>query len=125
MKKELIAKLFKEFEKACYEYKNIECWSSRDLQEILGYSEWRNFEKVIDKAKIACRNSGQEIDDHFVDVNKMVINFLPRIPTGNFCLINYLLKISPFTISQYLLKVSTTPTFNIFILITCLLKFFK
>ena len=72
MKKELIAKLFKEFEKACYEYKNIECWSSRDLQEILGYSEWRNFEKVIDKAKTACRNSGQEIDDHFVDVNKMV-----------------------------------------------------
>lgn len=72
MKKELIAKLFKEFEKACYEYKNIECWSSRDLQEILGYSEWRNFEKVIDKAKIACRISGQEIDDHFVDVNKMV-----------------------------------------------------
>ena len=72
MKKELIAKLFREFERACYFYGKVECWSGRDLQEILGYCEWRNFEKVIDKAKIACQNSGQEIDDHFVDSNKMV-----------------------------------------------------
>ena len=42
MKKELIAKLFREFERACYFYGKVECWSGRDLQEILGYCEWRN-----------------------------------------------------------------------------------
>lgn len=47
-----------------------EFWYGRELQEVLGYSEWRNFTKVIDKAKIACENSGNYIDEHFVDVNK-------------------------------------------------------
>ena len=72
MKKEKITELFRKFEQACYIYKNVECWSAREFQEILGYSEWRNFVKVIDKAKASCQNSGQEINDHFVDTNKMV-----------------------------------------------------
>lgn len=38
----------------------------------MGYEEWRNFLKVIDKAKIACEASGHAVTDHFVDVNKMV-----------------------------------------------------
>jgi len=38
----------------------------------LGYDEWRNFTKVLEKAKEACQNSGQDINDHFVEVNKMV-----------------------------------------------------
>ena len=50
----------------------IEFWYARDLQDVLEYTEWRNFKKVIDKAKTACGNSGTSIDDHFVDVNKMV-----------------------------------------------------
>jgi len=53
-------------------YKGIECWSARELQEILGYSEWRNFVKVVDKAKESCKHSGTAVSDHFVDTNKMV-----------------------------------------------------
>ena len=49
-----------------------EYWSSRDFAKILGYSDYRNFEQVIDKARTACFNSGQRIDDHFVDVTEMV-----------------------------------------------------
>ena len=72
MKKELIAELFLKFEQVCYDYKGIECWSARELQGILGYTEWRNFLKVIDKAKDACTNAGEEVKHHFVDVNKMI-----------------------------------------------------
>ncbi len=72
MQKELIAELFEKFEAASYLYKNIECWSARELQTILGYSEWRNFLKVIEKAKEACQNVVEPIVNHFVDTNKMV-----------------------------------------------------
>jgi DNA-damage-inducible protein D len=72
MKKELIAELFEKFEAACYLYKDIECWSARELQAILGYTEWRNFLKVIEKAKEACQNVGEQLVHHFVDTNKMV-----------------------------------------------------
>lgn len=47
-------------------------WLARDLQQLLGYTEWRNFLKVVTKAKTACEVSGHRIADHFVDVNKMV-----------------------------------------------------
>lgn len=72
MKPELIKELFQRFEAACYLYSDIECWSARDLQEILGYAEWRNFLKVVDKAKTTCKTAGIDIADHFVDVNKMI-----------------------------------------------------
>lgn len=49
-----------------------EYWSSRDFAGILGYSDYRNFEQVIKKAKAACFNSGQRIEDHFVDITEMV-----------------------------------------------------
>lgn len=49
-----------------------EFWFARELQDILEYTEWRNFTNIIDKAKIACKNSGADVEDHFVDVNKMV-----------------------------------------------------
>jgi DNA-damage-inducible protein D len=45
MKKELIAELFRKFENACYLYKGIECWSARELQQVLGYTKWDNFLK--------------------------------------------------------------------------------
>jgi DNA-damage-inducible protein D len=50
----------------------VEFWLARDLQHLLGYTEWRNFTGVISKAKTACEVSGHAISDHFVDVNKMV-----------------------------------------------------
>jgi len=72
MKKELLAELLEKFEEACYLYHDIECWSARELQEILGYTNWRNFLKVIDKAKLSCKNSGAVISDHFADIGKMI-----------------------------------------------------
>lgn len=50
----------------------IEFWTSRGLYKILEYIEYRNFLPVIEKAKIACKNSGQKIENHFVDINEMV-----------------------------------------------------
>lgn len=49
-----------------------EYWLSRDLAEILGYAQYRNFQQVIEKAKIACESSGYAVDDHFADVSNMV-----------------------------------------------------
>lgn len=72
MKAEEIKQLFQQFEAAAIDFKGIECWSGRELQKLLGYSKWENFEKVIDKAKGACRNAGEHIEDHFPDVRKMV-----------------------------------------------------
>jgi len=50
----------------------MEFWSSRDFSGILGYGDYRNFEGVIEKAKMACFNSGHRLEDHFVDVTEMV-----------------------------------------------------
>lgn len=50
----------------------IEFWYGRELQQVLEYTEWRNFSKVVDKAKIACENSKQLVSNHIVDVNNMV-----------------------------------------------------
>jgi DNA-damage-inducible protein D len=72
MKTEEIKQLFAQFEAAAAEVENIECWSARDLQKLLGYSKWENFDKVIQKAKDACTNAGEDISNHFPDVRKMV-----------------------------------------------------
>lgn len=49
-----------------------EFWYARELQIALEYTEWRNFSKVIERAKNSCQNSGNTISDHFVEVNKIV-----------------------------------------------------
>ena len=49
-----------------------EFWSSRDFAQVLGYSDYRNFEQVIGKARLACFNSGHRIEDHFVDITEMI-----------------------------------------------------
>ena len=73
MKKEEIQALFSQFEQVSCVLNDVECCSARDLCTLLGYTEWRNFMKVIEKAKNACSNVGHNITDHFVDVNKMVV----------------------------------------------------
>lgn len=50
----------------------IEYWSARDLAKTLEYSEYRHFLPVIDRAKEACQNSGQRIEDHFEDILEMI-----------------------------------------------------
>jgi hypothetical protein len=49
-----------------------EYWSSRDFAQVLGYTDYRNFGQVIQKARVACFNSGQRIEDHFVDITEMI-----------------------------------------------------
>jgi len=75
MNKELTNKLFKQFELKVNQPKNnenIEFWYARDLQELLNYKKWDNFQKVILKAKKSCENSKIEISDHFANIKKMV-----------------------------------------------------
>jgi len=49
-----------------------EFWCARDLQMLLGYSQWRNFALVIDKAITACKTAGYDHKDHFAHISKMV-----------------------------------------------------
>ena len=49
-----------------------EYWLARELQPILEYAQWRRFAEVMDRAKLACKNSGFAVGDHFADVGKMV-----------------------------------------------------
>jgi len=50
----------------------MEYWSSREFAGVLGYGDYRNFEGVMEKAKMACFNSGHRLEDHFVDVTDMI-----------------------------------------------------
>jgi DNA-damage-inducible protein D len=72
MKSDEIKNLFTQFETAASEFEGIECWSARELQELLGYSKWENFEKVIQKAKDACNNAGEIDNYHFPDIRKTI-----------------------------------------------------
>lgn len=72
MEKATIIKLHKSFEESAYEQDGLEYWLARELQELLGYTDWRNFLNAIEKAKESCKTTGEAVSDHFVDVNKMV-----------------------------------------------------
>ena len=72
MEKDTIIKLNKRFEEYAYEQDGIEYWLARELQELLGYADWRNFLNAVNKAKDSCATTGEAVSDHFVDVNKMV-----------------------------------------------------
>lgn len=72
MKKELIAKLHRDFEQHAHERDGVEFWHARELQQLLGYTTWRRFEETIERAKTACATAGQAVEDHFADAGKMV-----------------------------------------------------
>jgi len=73
MQKDTINSLTDNFEAHAQQTENgIVYWLARDLQHLLGYTEWRNFTAVVTKAKTACEVSNHGVADHFVDVTKMV-----------------------------------------------------
>ena len=72
MKNDRIVRLHKSFQDCAHHEDGVEFWLARELQELLGYAKWENFEHVIARAKIACTNSGYDVQDHFPDVGKMI-----------------------------------------------------
>ena len=72
MKEEEIKELFEQFEAIANEYEGVECWSARELAQVLGYSKWERFEGVIERAKDACINAGEMVEYHFPGVGKMI-----------------------------------------------------
>lgn len=74
MDEKMIAKLKRLFDDIIHtsEDGEVEFWYARELQPLLGYSRWENFELVIKKAVIACENAGGNVKDHFRDVTKMI-----------------------------------------------------
>jgi len=72
VEKETIIKLNKSFEESAYEQDEVEYWLARELQILLGYSDWRNFINAVEKAKESCKTIGEAVLDHFVDVTKMI-----------------------------------------------------
>src|ERR1700733_2695197 len=72
MEAEIIRSLAKNFESSAYMHEGIECWNARDLQRLLGYARWENFENAIKKAKQSCANAGFPIENQFRDFTKMV-----------------------------------------------------
>lgn len=72
MKSNEIQELFNSFESIAIDYEGVECWSARELSLALGYTQYRNFLPVIDKAKNSCVNAGESLTDHFADIRKMV-----------------------------------------------------
>ncbi len=62
----------KTFESIRQENEGVEFWSARQLAKVLEYLEYRNFLPVIEKAKEACQNSGQDVQNHFVQIHEMV-----------------------------------------------------
>lgn len=72
MQKEIVRKLHSRFEESAHSEQGVEFWYARELQELLGYTKWENFVKVVEKASIACTNSGQPIENHFRRVTTSV-----------------------------------------------------
>lgn len=72
MKSDIIIQLHKNFEDYAHQADGEEFWLARELQPLLGYTQWRNFEQVIEKAKMACQTAGHVVADHFADVSKTI-----------------------------------------------------
>lgn len=72
MKRDLVSHYCAAFDTITKTQGGVEYWHARELQEKLGYAKWDNFLQVIEKAKVACQNSGLSVADHFADVGTMV-----------------------------------------------------
>lgn len=72
MKQELIQRLHHDFEQRAYQDQEVEYWLARDLQELLEYVKWDKFTRVLEKAQKACENAQNNVQDHFLQVGKMI-----------------------------------------------------
>ncbi len=83
MNKQIIIKLQDDFNQisSILENTDIEYWYARDLQKVLGYSEWRNFNNVVEKAKISSKTAKIDPSYHFVNINKTID--MPKGATKN------------------------------------------
>ncbi|MDO5844216.1 MAG: DNA damage-inducible protein D [Methanocorpusculum sp.] len=72
MDKDVIVKLHKNFEDFVHSEGDVEFWYARDLQKLLGYTKWQNFQLILDKAKLSCESANGTIIHHFADVSKMI-----------------------------------------------------
>ena len=90
MDKQLISRLKSIFDNIAHKTEEgTEFWFARELQDVLGYTEWRNFNTVIGKAKAACETTKRTIDNDFVDVNKIVDAGATRKPISDVMLTRY------------------------------------
>jgi DNA-damage-inducible protein D len=64
--------LFQTFEEIRQEKDGVEFWFARDLQKVLGYANWQNFQNAIGKAKESIESASGSVDYHFTDISKMV-----------------------------------------------------
>ncbi len=84
MEKELILELKSSFDEIMHITEDgTEYWFARELQKLLGYARWENFEKVIEKAKLSCKTSGSIEKDQFRGVTKMVTFKVAKISKNN------------------------------------------
>ena len=72
MKKQIIQRLHKNFEEFAQKQGKLTYWYARDLQELLEYTKWENFEKTIIRAKQPCKTSSEIEENHFLELRKMV-----------------------------------------------------
>ncbi len=72
MERKLIEFYKNKFDDILQEIDGVEFWYARDLQKLLGYEQWRNFELIIHKAQTSCESAGINAEDHFAEVSKMV-----------------------------------------------------
>jgi len=72
MESQLVEQLHNSFEKIAQIKDGVTFWYARDIQPLLDYSRWENFENIIEKAKTACHVSGESVENHFREITKMV-----------------------------------------------------
>ena len=70
----IILQVQQNFESIKQSKDDFEFWSARDLMPLLGYKEWRKFAGAIERAKDACKTSGQNTADHFVGADKPIVS---------------------------------------------------